>query len=331
MSALDTVRATALLLVTVLQLSGTFTANAYSVRYAAKTISSGQMSFGVPGYCASDDAGHTMMPKLESYQTSAYAVMSANGFKKAPIGGESRQSACLDDNCTWQFSHGLYFSNQLTFYYGVVYADKGLRGGPADGVYNNFASGQPVWWSNVSYWGSRQPFMQGDGTWANTHVVTYFTEWVCEYYEYHRSDASIFPTFPDGDVITPGTTSTFYHCGKAVERDSQGRWIYQRCSTPFPWWAALVIAVVGLIVVVAIIIIVCCCCLYCERKEKRREREDKLETMADNPAQVPTQTELGLSRHSSVFQASYRDEDSTSSSEEDEEDEEDENAHSSRE
>lgn len=308
MPALTPVRAVVLLLLTALQLSS-LTAQAYSVRYSAKTSSAGQMSFGVRGYCASGDSGHTMMPKLKAYQTSAYAVMSAASFTSAPIGGESRQAACLDKNCTWQFSHGLYYDNQLTFYYGVIYGSEGLRGGPVSDVYSNFASDQPKWWSNVSYWGARQPIMQSDGTWANTNVVTYFTQWVCEYYEYQKSDASIFPTYPDGDVITPSSTSSYYHCGKRVERDSQGRWIYQRCKTPFPWWAGLIIAVVGLIVLVAVIIIVCCCCLYCDRNEERREREDKLETMADNPAQVPTQTELGLSRHSSMFQAGNNDDD----------------------
>jgi hypothetical protein len=308
MSAYSAVRAAVLLFMVVLQLTCP-TVNGYSVRYSAKTSTTGQMSFGLAGYCAAGDSGHTMMPKLQSYQTSAYAVMKENSFTKAPIGGESRQAACLDANCTWQFSHGLYFSNQLTFFFGVVYGSEGLRGGPVADVYNNFASGQPVWWSNVSYWGSRQPIMQADGTWANTNVVTYFTQWVCEYYEYHKSDASIFPTYPDGDVITPSSTSAFYHCGKKVERDSKGRWIYQRCNTPFPWWAGLIIAVVGLIVLVAIIIIVCCCCLYCDRNEERRDREEKLETMADNPAQVPTQTELGLSRHSSIFQGGNNNDD----------------------
>ncbi|KPI84956.1 hypothetical protein ABL78_5999 [Leptomonas seymouri] len=299
MSTLSAVRAAAALLLVALQLSA-FTANAYSVRYSTKLAPEGYMSFGLPGFCAAGDRGHTMMPKLKSYQTSAYAVMKESGFKSAPIGGESRQSACLDENCNWQFSHGLYFQNQLTFFFGVFYDTVGLRGGPAEGVYNNFASGQPVWWGNVSYWGSRQPYMQRNGTWANTNVVTYFTQWVCEYYEYHKSDAAIFPTYPDGDVIVP-SSSMYYHCGKLVERDSQGRWIYQRCNEPLAWWAALTIAVLIFIAVVSTVIVVCCCCFYCDRYKERREGDTKLGTVADNPAQVPTQTELGLSRHSSVF------------------------------
>lgn len=318
MRALSSARAAVLLPLLLAMLVTSLTANAYSVRYSAKTASAGRMSFGQTGYCATGDSGHTMMPKLLSYQTSAAAVLKANSFTSAPIGGESRQAACLDANCTWQFSHGLHYNNQLTFYYGVIYGTRGLRGGPADGVYNNFASNMPVWWSNVSYWGSRQPIMQADGTWANTNVVTYFTQWVCEYYEYQQSDASIFPTYPDGDVIAPSSTSTYYHCGKLVERDSQGRWIYQRCVVPFPWWAALIIAVAGLIALVIVIIVICCCCLYCERNEERREREDKLETMADNPAQVPMQTDLGMSRHSSMFQGANNNDDDDYPSEEDE-------------
>ncbi|KPA75381.1 hypothetical protein ABB37_08659 [Leptomonas pyrrhocoris] len=307
MPALSTARAAALLLMAALQLS-ILTVDAYSVRYGAKTSAPGMMNFGLTGYCAAGDSGHSMMPKFAAYQASAYSVMSANSFTSAPIGGESRQSACLDANCTWQFSHGLYYHNEITFFYGVYYNDSGLHGGPADGVFNNFASDQPQLWTNMSYWGSRQPYMRGDGKWANTNVVTFFTQWVCEYYEFKKSDASLFPTYPDGDVIVPSSTSSYTHCGRRVDRDSQGRWLYYQCKKPFPWWAALTIAVVVLIVVVVIIIVVCCCCFYCDRNEERHEREEKLETMADNPAQVPTQTELGLSRHSSVFRDGRADE-----------------------
>ncbi|CBZ14537.1 conserved hypothetical protein [Leishmania braziliensis MHOM/BR/75/M2904] len=286
---------TAVLLVALLALLGTKGVQAYSVRYAGKVSLNGMMNFETVGYCGQDDSGHSMMPKLQSYQTSAAEVLSNNNFNTAPIGGESRQSACLDANCTWQFNHGLHYRNEITFYYGVVYKEN-LLGGPADGIYNNFASGQPVWWSNVSYWGGRQPYMMSGGQWANGNVVTYFTQWVCEYYEYQLSDASIFPTYPDGQVITPHFTGNYYHCDKVVERDSQGRWIYQRCKEPFPWWGGLVIAIVSLMVVVVIIITICCLSFGSERRKIRKERERKLETLADNPAQVPNQTQVGLGR-----------------------------------
>lgn len=286
---------TVALLVALVALLGTTAVRAYSVRYAGKTSANGIMNFESLGYCAQDDSGHSMMPKQRSYQLSAADVMLTNKFDMAPIGGESRQSACLSENCTWQFNHGLYYRNELTFFYGVVYKGT-LRGGPAEGVYNNFASGQPLWWSNVSYWGGRQPYMASNGKWRNGNVVTYYTQWVCEYYEYQQSDASIFPTYPDGDVITEHFAGGYYHCGRLVERDSQGRWIYQRCKEPFPWWAGLVIAVISLIAVVVIIITVCCWAFYCKRTKDSKEQMHQLETLADNPAHVPTQTQVGLSR-----------------------------------
>ncbi|GET88100.1 hypothetical protein, conserved [Leishmania tarentolae] len=286
---------TAALAVVLLVVLGTTAVRGYSVRYAGKTSSSGMMNFETLGYCAQDDSGHTMMPKLESYQFSASSTMTSSHFEEAPIGGEARQAACLDKNCTWHFNHGLYYRNELTFFYGVVYKGS-LRGGPAEGVYNNFGSGQPAAWSNVSYWGGRQPYMLKDGRWMNGNVVTYYTQWVCEYYEYQRSDASIFPTYPDGDVITQDYTGGYYHCGNLVERDSQGRWIYQRCQEPFPWWGGLIIALITFVAVVAFIIIACCWTFHYRRTNDSKERMHKLMTMADNPAQVPTQTQMGLGR-----------------------------------
>ncbi|KAG5506405.1 hypothetical protein JKF63_05908 [Porcisia hertigi] len=266
----------------------------YSVRYAGKVSASGIMNFESLGYCAQGDSGHSMMPKLESYQVAAAEVLAINQFSKAPIGGEARQAACLDANCTWQFNHGLHFHNELTFFYGVVYKGE-LRGHGDESTYNNFSSDQPIWWGNVSYWGGRQPYMKGDHGWANENVVTFYHQWVCEYYEYQRSDADIFPTYPDGDVIVPQSDEgTYYHCGRLVEVDSQGRWIYQRCKEPFPWWGALIITVMLFIALIAAIIAICCGCFYFEREKVRREQEHKLETLADNPAQVPTQTQLGL-------------------------------------
>ncbi|KAG5502590.1 hypothetical protein JIQ42_05659 [Leishmania sp. Namibia] len=286
---------TCFLLVALLALLGTTAVHAYSVRYAGKTSEHGLMNFETLGYCAQDDTGHSMMPKLQSYQISAAEVLSNNNFDTAPIGGESRQSACLDANCTWQFNHGLHYRNEITFFFGIVYEGK-LRGGPADGVYNNFAADQPLWWSNVSYWGGRQPYMMRGGQWANGNVVTYYKQWVCEYYEYQQSDVSIFPTYPDGQFIVGHPTGNYYHCGRLVEVDSQGRWIYQRCKEPFPWWASLVIAIISFISLVALILLICCCRFYSERAKIRKERDRKLETLADNPAQVPTQTQMGLSR-----------------------------------
>ncbi|KAG5479961.1 hypothetical protein LSCM1_06380 [Leishmania martiniquensis] len=286
---------TVVLLVALVELLGATAVRSYSVRYAGKVSPQGMMNFETLGYCAQDDTGHSMMPKLQSYQVSAAEVLSNSNFDTAPIGGESRQSACLDASCTWQFNHGLHYHNEITFFFGIVYKGN-LLGGPADGVYNNFAPGQPLWWSNVSYWGSRQPYMMRGGQWANANVVTYYTQWVCEYYEYHQSDVAIFPTYPDGEFIVRRPSGEYYHCGRLAEVDQQGRWIYQRCKEPFPWWASLVIAIMSFIALITLIIVISCCRLYIRHAQIRKEQEAKLETLADNPAQVPTQTQMGLSR-----------------------------------
>lgn len=224
---------------------------AYSVRYSAVNSDVGYSDFTTTDFCAmAGGSAHTMMPKTASFQTEALDVFSSLQFSEAAIGGIARQAACLDANCTWQYYKGLHRSNEMTFYYGVV-RDGILQGHDDPSVFHNFKVGQqPLWWSNVSYWGMRQVYMTRDGTWANTHVNHLFTEWVCEDYVYTPSDSVYFPTYPNGDVIAPqtGENESYVYCGHPIVIDDEGRWVYERCSTPFNWWAGVLIAIGATIV-----------------------------------------------------------------------------------
>lgn len=275
---------------------------AYNVRYTTTLSETGQMDFELPGACvANDPASHTMMPKTEAFQAKAeYAAKTASYSTPLPIGGEARQAACFDKQCTWQFNHGLYENNELTFFYGV-YVDAELRGGPEEGVYNNFGHGKyPQYWSNGSYWGSRQPVMLPEtGTWQNVAVQTYFREWVCETYEYTDSDTIFFPTYPNGEMIykqNGPNGENYYLCGKAVKLDSQNRWINQRCEEPLEWWIPMVATVAAIVVIVFLIFCIGCCCCKCQRDRERRDREAKMRSILDNPGDIPTQTQIGHSR-----------------------------------
>lgn len=283
----------------------------YTVRHTTLTDPVGRMDFETSGYCTlTDPVSHTMMPISAASQMSAFSAYQAAAFSESvAIGGEARQAACLSADCEWQFNHGLYYLNELTFFAGIIY--KGEKRFGSNSAYHNFNMvTYPNYWANVSYWGARQPVMASDGSWQNINVVHNFRQWVCEYYEFSREDANMFPTYPNGDVIPANWTqgAVYSHCGQIVERDSQGRWIDIQCKKPLSWWAGLIIAVIALIVVVALIIIIWCCCCFCEREEERKQRERVFKTKEDNPARIPTQSEVGFSRSTAGSSANFDDE-----------------------
>lgn len=125
----------------------TLCASAYTVHYSAMRATNGMMDFLGPGYCQNTDpAAHTMMPKVQSFQNSAYEVFLSHSFTQAPIGGIAIQAACLDTNCEWNFNHGLQYQNELTFFRGVYYKGND-KTASVDGVYNNFQRGvSPMYW-----------------------------------------------------------------------------------------------------------------------------------------------------------------------------------------
>lgn len=278
--------------------------SAYNVRLTYHNVNPGVIDFERPGYCADTDAGtHTFMPTTEGFNVQAHDLLRTNGGSLAATGGFSRKAICLDSKCDWQYYKGLYYWNEMTFYAGVYYQgvlkeDTSFR----SDFFVNWESSYPQYWANLSYWGARQVAMTSSGTWQNVNVVTYFTDWVCETYEYTKSDTAFFPTWLNGDPITgiPAGQSQYSHCGKLIEVDSQGRLKDVQCVEKFPWWAGLIIAVIALIIVVAIIIIVWCCCCLCDRSKEEEERNRKLATTRDNPSGIPNQSELGLSRNSSA-------------------------------
>lgn len=283
----------------------TLCTSAYTVHYSPMRATSGMMDFLGPGYCQNTDpAAHTMMPKVQSFQTSAYEVFSSNSFTQAPIGGIAIQAACLDTNCVWNFNHGLQYQNELTFFRGVYYNGQD-KTASVDGVYNNFQKGvSPTYWQNVSYWGARQTVMKSGGYWGNVNVATPFTEWVCEYYKFDKSDSDIFPTYLNGDPIVPdySNPNDFYHCGKNISRDSRN-WFYDvKCGKSFPWWGGVVIACIVFLVVVSVIIITACCCLCCKTRKQENIREKHMEYNEDNQGQLPSQSQIGMSRSSAFIQ-----------------------------
>ncbi|CCW59810.1 unnamed protein product [Phytomonas sp. EM1] len=236
------------------------------------------------------------MPKTESFHALAHECYKTAGFVGlVPIGGSARQAACLDSNCTWQFNHGLYLHNELTFFRGVIY--KGVdKTKEVDGVYNNFRrSVSPVWWENVSYWGKRQTCMGANGSWGNIEISHLFREWICEYYEYDKSDHVFFPTYPDGDpIVPPADGKTYTHCGKPIKFDAQIRWIYQRCIEPPVWYVELCITL-GITIAVFVLIILVIIVIRCVRRRRKEQKMEKLLTTGlENPARIPTQSQINM-------------------------------------
>ncbi|CCW67216.1 unnamed protein product [Phytomonas sp. Hart1] len=279
---------------------------AYSVRYVAIETDVGALSFDKEGLCPlKDPSAHTMMPKKESFNTLARAAYTDAGyFKSVPIGGGARQAACLDQNCTWQFDHGLYYHNELTFFLGIIFNGIDKTRSVPD-VFNNFERGvAPVSWydlKNISYWGKRQPCMNSNGTWSNVEINYKFSEWICEYYEYDKSDYIFFPTFPNGDPIVPSINdSKIHHCGKLITFDHQGRWIYQPCKDLVKWYIGCSITVGATIAFIILIVLIIYLIQYIRRKKKEKRINRMLSVGLENPARIPTQSQINMSQYGSM-------------------------------
>lgn len=146
--------------------------------------------------------------------------------------------------------------------------------------------------------------MKNSGYWGNVNVATQFTEWVCEYYNFDKSDSNIFPTYLNGDPIVPDyrNPKNFYHCGKNISRDSRN-WFYDvQCNKSFPWWAGVIIACVVFVVVLFAIIATACCCLCCKTRKQENIREKHMEYNEDNQGQLPAQSQIGMSKSSACIQ-----------------------------
>jgi hypothetical protein len=235
-----------------------------------------------------------------------------------PMGGGTMQATCTSQVCTWRWHRGFYYYVWPVFYRGVYYTGphSSAAAAPIDKTqpvinsYTNWDTNFPVSWSNLSYWGKRVVAIQPTtGKWKNVEMAYKFTKLICEHYVYQNSDGvnRITPTFPGGAPITIVSSSghVYSYCGQKVGKDSWGRWIMPKCKHGFPWWAGLIIAVSCYVVVVALIIIIwCCCCVHREKKEEKRRREI-IRTEEDNVSHIPTQTELGLSRSSSLRYQSF--------------------------
>ncbi|GET85353.1 hypothetical protein, unknown function [Leishmania tarentolae] len=295
--------------------------HAYSTTYTARSSASGAFAFDPSeiDFCTlQDSASHTAMSTSASIQAALQnAYLSAGITANVPLGGMTEQATCTGAQCEWRWYRGLFRTTRPVFLRGVSYWGVNDNASPVDkttavtGSYTNFEINYPRSWGNLSYWGKRLVVMQPSGKWVNVEVSTSFKNFLCEYYVYADSDGvnRLVPTFPGGSAIPLVSSSghVYTYCGKDVEVDSQNRWILPKCKDGFPWWAGLVIAVVLYIFLIAFIIATWCCCCIRRRQKEEKHRCSAIQSQPDNTSCIPTQSELGLSRHASLRDTSMND------------------------
>ncbi|CBZ22984.1 hypothetical protein, unknown function [Leishmania mexicana MHOM/GT/2001/U1103] len=288
--------------------------HAYSTTYTARSAGSGGAFAFDPleiDFCKlHDSASHTAMSTSAFIQEALQSAYQREGISgNIPLGGMTEQAVCTGTQCEWRWYRGLFRTTRPLFLRGVNFWGAKDDSAPVDkttavsGSYTNFETNYPRSWGNLSYWGKRLVVMQSSGKWVNTEVSTSFTNFLCEYYVYADSDGvnRLVPTFPGGSAIPLVSSSghTYTYCGKKVEVDSQSRWILPKCNETFPWWGSLIIAVVLYIILIALIISIWCCCCIRRRNKEEKRRRNIIGSQYDNQGAIPTQSELGLSRHNS--------------------------------
>lgn len=293
---------------------------AYTTTESVRSNSEGTMVFimgtNSADLCTHYDPGsHLAMATSAEIQSKIFETAKNGGVTSLiPMGGGTMQATCVGLPCEWRWWRGFYFYIWPIFYRGVYYtgphsskaANPEAKTQAVLNSYANWDTNFPISWANLSYWGKRVVAMQpSNGKWRNVEIATKFPQLVCEHYIYRNSDgvAGITPTFPDGSPITLVSSSghVYSFCGKKVTKDINGRWILQKCGGKFPWWAGLVIACGCYVIVVALIILIWCCCCARKRKEEENHRREVIATERDNTSHIPTQSELGLGRNSSLW------------------------------
>ncbi|KEG05492.1 hypothetical protein DQ04_21381000 [Trypanosoma grayi] len=229
------------------------------------------------GFCPQNGGGHTMMPIQESFQTLASQALASSGAQEAPIGAKNLHSTCTTQACEWLLTTGLMNGSTMekaTFFKGVVYNGEDHTV-PVPGMYTNFQKGvQPV-----AFFTARDKIlvkMVRTGQWENEVPATVYYTWVCEHYEFTPEESQTAPSTDDNGFLIPSPKK-------------------------FPWWAGLLIAVAVCFFIVIVLLVCCCCRKYSKEKEEEREIEAVMNG-GDNIHRIPTQSELGIGRSSSIYQ-----------------------------